>query len=390
MMTSQESLRYFESMLPSCLSLLQQLVELESYSLDKDGVDALAVFLAEEFRSRGAAVTLLPHAERGSALKAVWKTAADKKPILVLGHLDTVWPRGAVAARPFRLEGRRAFGPGVFDMKSGILLALMVCQALRDRVSKAGSDVIFFFTADEEVGTEAGLPALRQAAEACRAVLCLEPPLPGGKVKTFRKGVGTFHIRVSGIPAHAGVDHARGANAILELSRQVVQLQAMTDYERGITVSVGRIQGGTASNVVPAEAEAEVDFRVSSAADGEGMEKRIRSLAPFDPRCTLHIDGGVNRPPLERTPAVIALYQKARVVAADLGMDLGEGSTGGGSDGSFTAAMGVPTLDGLGIDGDGAHATDEYVEIGDIPRRAALLCQLIRALTNEAFEAILE
>lgn len=371
---------YFAAILDPALRLLRQLVEIETHSADKRGIDRLAAFLAREFKSLGAGAEVLPSASSGNALKALWRGTGSGRPILLLGHLDTVWPAGTLAARPFSLNDGRAYGPGVFDMKGGILVCLLVCRALHEQRAHAGSDVIFFFTPDEETGTAAGLPLLRPIAEACRLVLCLEPPLPGGKTKTFRKGVGQFHLGVTGVAAHAGVDHEKGANAILELSRQVVKLQKMTDYGRGITVSVGTVRGGAAANVVPECAEAEVDFRFSKPADGRRLEERIRRLRSFDPRCRLELMGGINRPPLERTAAVSGLYHKAKAIAARIGMQLGEGDTGGGSDGSFTAALGIPTLDGLGVDGDGAHAAHEHILIDDLPRRAALLSLLVQEL----------
>ncbi len=377
-MESLELFRYFESRTSESLALLARLVEMESNSLDKTGVDRLASFLAGEFRARGAEAHLLPDSECGNLLKAIWR--GGRKPVMILGHLDTVWPGGTVELRPFRLEDGRAFGPGVFDMKGGILLALLACEAFHRGFVDPGKDVVFFFTSDEEIGTRAGLPHLKSAAEMCAAVLCLEPPLPGGKVKTFRKGVSNYRIRVKGIASHAGVDHAAGANAIVELSRHILDLQAMTDYERGITVSAGTMHGGTASNIVPAEAEAELDVRTSSKAQASYMDTRMQALKPYDARCIILVDGGINRPPLERTEGVVALYLKARGLAAELGMDLGEGSTGGGSDGSFTAALGIPTLDGLGVDGAGAHAVHEHIETSDIARRAALICRLIQSI----------
>jgi glutamate carboxypeptidase len=211
-------------------------------------------------------------------------------------------------------------------------------------------------------------------------VLCLEPPLPGGKVKTFRKGVGDFKLTVRGVAAHAGVEHQSGASAIAEVSRIVLKLEAMTNYSKGITVNVGAIRGGTVANVVPEEAEVEVDLRFPTASDGEKLEESIRSLRPSDTRCIIKMVGGINRPPLERTPSVVNLYEKARGIAAGIGINLGEGSTGGASDGSFTAALGIPTLDGLGVEGEGAHAQHESITTSDIPLRAALLCELIRCL----------
>ncbi len=380
MTDSLQLLAYFDSGLSEAVALLRRLVEMESNSLDKPGVDRVASFLAREFRSLGSQVEVLQEPRRGNLLKATWHGRG--RPVMVLGHLDTVWSSGTLERRPFRLDAGRAYGPGIFDMKSGILLALLACGAFQKGRIDPGKEVIFFFTSDEEIGTEAGLPHLRSAVENCAAVLCLEPPLNGGGAKTFRKGVSTYRIRVQGIASHAGVDHAGGANAIAELSRQVLALQEMTCYARGITVSIGLMRGGTASNVVPADAEAEVDVRASTSADALWMDERIRALKPHDARCTLQVTGGVNRPPLERSEGVIRLYLKARAVAAELGMDLAEGSTGGGSDGSYTASMGIPTLDGLGVEGDGAHAEHEYIEVACIPRRAALLCRLIQSIES--------
>jgi glutamate carboxypeptidase len=381
-MSSSELLGYFEDRLGEALVLLKRLVEIESNSFDKEGVDALASFLAQEFCSRGAQAEVLPASDKGNLLKATWKGDERPRPVMVLGHLDTVWPRGTAFARPFKISEGKAWGPGIFDMKGGILLSLLACQAFQKGLVRPSKDVIFFFTSDEEIGTCAGLQHLKTVAADCRAVLCLEPPLKGGSVKTFRKGVATYRIAVNGLASHAGVDHAGGANAIAELSRLVLELQAMTDYERGITVNVGKIQGGTTSNVVPPAAEAEVDVRSCSRADSSWMDDRIRGLTVQDGRCTLRIEGGPNRPPLERSPGVVDLYLKARRIAAEIGMDLGEGSTGGGSDGSFTADMGIPTLDGLGVSGDGAHAEHEHIVVADIPRRAALLCRLIQSIED--------
>jgi glutamate carboxypeptidase len=375
-----ELLNFFEAGLGDTLVLLEKLVSAESCSLDKKGVDALALFLCEEFCASGAQVEMLPGGTRGNLLKATWKGEGRSRPIMVLGHLDTVWPRGTLRARQFTISDGRAYGPGVFDMKAGILLCLLACRALQRRLVVSGADVIFFFTSDEEIGTTCGLPYLTKLAKDCRAVLCLEPPLKEGGVKTFRKGVATYRILVNGVASHAGVDHEAGANAIVELCRLVQQAQSMTDYQRGITVNAGTIQGGTASNVVPASAEAEIDVRAGSRGDLSWMDGRIRGLKPADPRCRLMIEGGINRPPLERTEGVATLYLNARAIAAEIGMDLGEGATGGGSDGSFTADMGIPTLDGLGVGGDGAHSDREYIEVADIPRRAALLCGLIRSI----------
>ncbi len=379
-MSASELLPYFQGMLPEAVDLLGELVASESHSGDKSAVDTLAAELAGHFNRRGAAASVLPAERSGNSLCAVWRSGSSTKPILVLGHIDTVWPSGTARARPFRVEKGRAFGPGIYDMKAGLLLSLLVAQALKEGLAKPDRDVVFLFTGDEETGTAGGLPHLRRHAAGCRAVLCLEPPLPGGLAKTSRKGVGVYRLSVQGISAHAGVEPEKGASAILELSRQVTLLDDWNDREAGTAITVGRIRGGTASNVVPAEAEAEIDVRVVNSEKGRAIEERMRCLRPYDNRCTLQLAGGMNRPPLERTLAVLDLYQRARLAALEMGWELGEGASGGGSDGSFTAAMGIPTLDGLGVEGDGAHAEHENIEIGNIPRRAALLCRLLETL----------
>jgi glutamate carboxypeptidase len=380
MIAPLDLLGYFSTHGDEHLALLRSLVEMESCSLDKSGIDRLADFLAREFESNGATAEILPLTGSGNALKAVWQGKGSGKPILLLGHLDTVWPAGTIAQRPFAVKDGKAYGPGIYDMKSGILLCLLLCRGMRDRVLQPDRDVIFFFMPDEESGSVVGLPMLEAIAKASRAVLCLEPPLPGGKAKTFRKGVGTFRLRIAGIASHAGVEPEKGASAILEMSRQIIKLQKMSSEERGITVSVGTVKGGSAVNVVPSFAEAEIDFRFATLEAGRRLAKRIRSLRPQDERCSFEIEGGINRPPLERTGAVAGLFQRARALAAAIGMELGEGGTGGGSDGSFTAALGIPTLDGLGVDGDGAHAVHEHIIVADLPRRAALLGMLVQEL----------
>lgn len=377
---SGQSCGYFQSSLEEALALLRRLVELDSYTRDKRGVDALAGFLAGEFQARGAPAELLPMDDVGNILVARWNSGKPGAPVMVLGHLDTVWPPGTLAERPFSIRDGRAYGPGTFDMKGGILLCLLACRAFQEGRWQPAHDVIFYFLSDEEMGVGAGLPLLETAARQCRAVLCLEPPLPGGRAKTSRKGAGEFRVIVEGIPAHAGVDPEKGASAIVELSRLVLQLQALNDHIAGATVNVGLIRGGSSANVVAGSAEATVDFRFVTAAQGEDLAARILSLGTEDRRCRVRIEGGIRRPPLVRTAGVAALYEKARVVAEHVGMPFGEGASGGSSDGSFTASLGVPTLDGLGIDGDGAHAAHEHVRISDIPTRAEFLCELLRSL----------
>ncbi len=381
MRTPAKLLRYFSAHRDEHLALLKQIVEMESHSLDKGGIDRLADFLAGQFEASGARAEILPLVGCGNALKVVGPGTGTGRPILILGHLDTVWQPGTVVQRPFVVKDGKAYGPGIYDMKSGVLLCILLCRALRDRMVQPMREVVFFFVPDEEIGSAGGLTILEKIARDSCAVLCLEPPLAGGNAKTSRKGVGTFRLRIAGIAAHAGVEPEKGASAILEISRQILKLQRMNSEDRGVTVSVGTVKGGSASNVVPSFAEAEIDFRFATLAEGRRLESRIRGLSPQDRRCKFKIEGGINRPPLLRSSAVAQLFRQARKAAASIGMKLGEGGSGGGSDGSFTAALGIPTLDGLGVDGGGAHAMHEHIIVADLPRRAALLGLLVQELS---------
>ncbi len=381
MRTPSDLLSYFSAHRDEHLALLKQIVEMESHSLDKGGIDRLADFLAEQFEACGAKAEILPRVGCGNALRVVGPSTGTGRPILVLGHLDTVWQPGTVVQRPFAVKDGKAYGPGIYDMKSGILLCILLCRALRDRMVQPVREVVFFFMPDEEIGSAGGLPILEKTVRDSCAALCLEPPLPGGKAKTCRKGVGTFRLRIAGIAAHAGVEPQKGASAILEMSRQILKLQRMNSENRGVTVSVGTVKGGSASNVVPSFAESEIDFRFATIEEGRRLERRIRGLRPQDRRCKFKIEGGINRPPLVRSSAVVQLFRQARKAAASIGMKLGEGGSGGGSDGSFTAALGIPTLDGLGVDGGGAHAMHEHIIVADLPRRAALLGLLVQELS---------
>jgi glutamate carboxypeptidase len=293
----------------------------------------------------------------------------------LLGHTDTVWPAGEIAKRPFKIESGRAFGPGVFDMKSGIVLMWLALGALTDK------PVTVLLTSDEEAGSPSSRALIEAEASECRTVLVLEPSLPGGALKTARKGNGRFTIKAIGRAAHAGIEPQKGVNAIEELSHQILRVQRMTDLNRGTTVTVGLVQGGTRSNVVPAEAAAEIDVRVTSLREAERIGTSIKNLAPQLPEARLEIRGSMNRPPMERTADTARLFDLARTLAAEIGIGLKEGDTGGASDGNFTSALGIPTLDGLGAVGGGAHAVDEWVEIDSLAVRAALVAGLIREIS---------
>jgi glutamate carboxypeptidase len=361
------------------VDLLRRLVELESPSDNKGALDKLGKLLAIEFFRLGAEVTFSPQTEAGNHLKAEFPGASGK-PVLLLGHFDTVWPLGTLEKMPFRVEGGRAFGPGVYDMKAGVVMMLFALRALRT----AGAQhrpVIVLLDTDEEVGSRTGRPLVEATARNCEAVLVLEPSQSiKGHLKTARKGVGDFMVRVRGRASHAGVDFEKGHSAIVELSRQLLEITKFTDLARGITVNPGVIYGGTRTNVVAAEAVAEIDVRIARLADGPELEKKFLSLHSFDPGCTIEVTGGMNRPPMERTEGTVRLFQIAREQAAALGMSVDEASTGGGSDGNFTSALGIPTLDGLGAVGEGAHAANESILVEELPRRTALLAALIQSL----------
>jgi glutamate carboxypeptidase len=293
---------------------------------------------------------------------------------LILGHMDTVFPAGEAARRPFRIENGRATGPGVFDMKAGIVLVWAALKAL-DAVPRP---VTVLLTSDEEIGSPSSRQLIEKEASQASAVLVLEPSLPGGTLKTARKGVGRFTVMATGRAAHAGIDPARGINAIEEIAHQILQLQRMSDPSRGTTVTVGLVQGGSRVNVVPAEAAVDVDVRVPNNEEARRISEAIHGLQAIVPGATLQVRGGINRPPMERTTDTARLLELAKKIGNEIGIAVQEGSTGGASDGNFTAAMGIPTLDGLGAVGDGAHALDEFVDMDSLSVRAALIAGLIR------------
>lgn len=361
------------------MTLLQRMVEIESPSDDKAAVDCMGAFLAQEFERVGGKVTFYPQKEAGNHLKAEF-VGGSGKPALLLGHFDTVWPLGTLARMPFRVEAGRAFGPGVYDMKAGVAMMIFALRALKES-GAAHRPVTILLDTDEEIGSTTGRPIVEATAKDCEAVLVLEPSQgPHGHLKTSRKGVGDVTIRVRGRASHSGVDFEKGHSAIVELARQLLEIVKFTDPSRGITVNPGLIQGGTRSNVVAAEAWAEVDLRVVHAADAALLEQKFAALKPFNPECSIEISGGINRPPMERTEGTVRLFGIAREIASSIGMALEESSTGGGSDGNFTSALGIPTLDGLGPLGEGAHASNESVVIEELPQRTAILAGLIRSL----------
>ena len=367
----------------SILKSIQELVERETKSREESRLNEIASFVAGQVREIGAQVELIPQPGYGTHLLArfAFEHERAEQRVLVVGHLDTVWPVGALERLPFRVtpEGR-AHGPGIFDMKSGVAIAVESLRTIVSRRLVTKRPVTLLLTCDEEIGSKTSRSLVEEEAKNAAAALVLEPPVTGGVVKTGRKGIGTFTVRALGRAAHAGLDPEKGVNAIVELAHQTLCLAALNDYERGITVSVGLIEGGSALNVVPAEAFAKVDVRYWTPEDGERVIRAIRELKPALAGAQIEVSGAINRPPMPRSEKNVALYEHARALASELGFDLRDEVVGGGSDGNFTAAMGVPTLDGLGVDGAGAHAEHEHIIIDDIPRRAALLTRLIQTL----------
>ena len=377
MLDPKPLLAYCQSELSAMTACLRQAVEIESPSLNKAAIDCLANFLAKECGKRGGIVQVLDHPAAGSAVVAEFRGGAgEAKPILLLGHLDTVWEIGTLANMPFAVREGCAYGPGIFDMKSGIVCALWALQAAAALKLRLPGPVRLFLNADEEVSSFAFREELLAEARRARAVLVLEPAAAQGAIKTSRKGVGEFQVTVHGRSSHAGINPAAGVNAISELARQIPRIEKLARPKRGLTVNVDVIQGGTRVNVIPELAVARVDVRVPTARDSERIEAKMRALTPIHPEAKLEITGGVNRRPLERKMAR-ALFEKARELGREMGLELAEASTGGGSDGNLTAALGIPTLDGLGGTGDGAHARHEHIILAELPGRAALLAALI-------------
>jgi glutamate carboxypeptidase len=377
------ALAYLRGRERAMVRVLGEFVRCESFSYEKKAVDAFGAMVAREWKRRGAAVRVLKSKERGDNLRLEIRASAARAAgqILVIGHIDTVYPVGTVAKMPFRVSGGRAWGPGTFDMKGGIVLALFAVDALRALRVPVRKDLVFLWTSDEEIGSEASRATIEAEARKSDAVLVLEPSFgPEGRLKTQRKGVGGVDLTVTGKSAHAGIDPEKGVNAVHELALQIERLMRLNDRKRGITVQTTVVGGGTVSNVVPETARAEVDIRFTRLVDGAKLERKIHSLKPALKGARLAIVGGVNRPPLERTPEIATLFAKAQALAAEMGVKLGEAATGGGSDGNFTAAIGVPTLDGLGCVGDGAHSPHEHVVIRALAERAALIAGLLATL----------
>jgi glutamate carboxypeptidase len=367
---------------PQMTRTLARLVRAESPSTNKPALDRLARIVAAEWRRRGATVRVLRQSAAGDQVRVEWNPAGThgRAPILLLGHLDTVFELGTLQRTPFRLRGGRAFGPGTFDMKSGLVIALYAVEALRALKLRPRRPIVCLWTSDEEIGSHASRAAIERQARASCAALVLEPAGgTRGDLKTARKGVGEVTLEVTGRSAHAGLDPRSGVNAILELSLQLARLQRLNQPALGVTVSAGVIQGGTRSNVIPDHAMALVDLRAPDLREMRSLERSLRALRPILPGAKLSVRGGFNRAPLEPRMSE-ALYARAERLARKMGISVGQCSVGGGSDGNFTAAISVPTLDGMGGVGGGAHSPGEFVLLRSLPERAALLAALLLEL----------
>jgi glutamate carboxypeptidase len=379
----RERLRYFEAEQDALIRTIREFVEIESPSDDKPALDRMCRFLADRFEAFGGRPRLHHADDVGNSVQIDFPgrdPGGEKiKPVLLLGHFDTVYPLGTLANMPCHIADGRMHGPGVLDMKSGIALMLFAIEALHSWHSGLPRPVTVFLVSDEEVGSYSSRKITEELARESAAVLVLEPAGPRGAVKTARKGVGEYTLTVKGVAAHAGLDPGKGHSAILELARQIVVVSKMNNLKQGISVNAGVIRGGTRTNVIAAEATAEFDVRITHAKQAVGLDRKFRSLKPFDEKCTLSVEGNINRLPMERTAGVAALYKKAQAVARQIGWKLEEAAVGGGSDGNFTAGIGIPTLDGMGGFGEGAHAVHEHIVISELPRRALLLAGMIES-----------
>jgi glutamate carboxypeptidase len=360
------------------IDLTEELVRVESPTDNKAAVDACVALAAEHARSLGGRVKLHRQKLIGDVFEARFgpkRKACGAKPVMLLGHLDTVWPLGTLKSMPCREGEGRLWGPGTLDMKAGVAMAFTAIEMLAE-TGLLKREIVLLLNTDEEVGSAISRPITERLAAASEAVFVLEPA-QGLAYKTARKGTGDWRIEIKGVAAHAGVDFEKGASAVLELARVVQTVSGWTDLKRGLTVSVGLVGGGSKTNVIPAEAWAEVDGRIVRASDGKRLERKFAALKPVDKRCTISVTGGMNRPPMVRSRGTVKLFHQARSLAAEVGFVLEEASTGGGSDGNFTAALGIPTLDGMGAVGEGAHARHESIVLEHLAPRTALLAGML-------------
>ena len=374
----RERLTYFEAKQPEMLETIREFVEIESPSDSKAAADRMGMFLAEKFKGLGGTVRLHRAEKFGDHLQITFPSLSSAKPVLLLGHFDTVYPLGTLETMLCGVAGDRMHGPGVLDMKAGIALMFYAIEALQKWHGNLPRPITVFLVSDEEVGSDSSRKITEALARESDAVFVLEPAAGlKGSLKTARKGVGDYTLKIKGVAAHAGLDPGKGHSAIIELAHQIAAISKLADPKAGLTLNPGIVHGGTRTNVVAAEASVVVDVRISSAKQASTIDRKLRSLKPLDKHCTLHLEGGINRLPMERNAGVAALYEKACEIGKQLDWKVGEASVGGGSDGNFTAGIGIPTLDGMGAVGDGAHAVHEHILVSELPRRALLLAEMI-------------
>jgi len=376
----RERLQYFVERNESLVQTIREFVEIESPSDNKQAGDRMGAVLAGRFESLGGRAKIHRTEDYADNLQIDFPGRDGAKPVLLLGHFDTVYPLGTLANMPCRIVDGTLQGPGVLDMKSGVALMMSAIEALKSWHRALPRPVTVFLVSDEEVGSSSSRKITEDLARQSAGVLVLEPAAGlRGAVKTARKGVGEYKLTVQGVAAHAGLDPGKGHSAILELSRQISAISKLSDLRHGISVNPGVIRGGTRTNVVAAEASIEIDVRIREVKQAKTLDRKLRALKPFNKHCKLRIEGGINRLPMERTEGVAALYKKAQHIANEISWKLEEAAVGGGSDGNFTAGLGIPTLDGLGGVGEGAHAIHEYIVISELPRRALLLAGMIES-----------
>ena len=376
----RERLQYFVERNESLVQTIREFAEIESPSDNKQAGDRMGAVLAGRFESLGGRAKIHGCDNYADNLQIDFPGREGAKPVLLLGHFDTVYPMGTLANMPCRIVDGSLHGPGVLDMKSGIALMMSAIEALKSWHGMLPRPVTVFLVSDEEVGSSSSRKITEDLARKSAGVLVLEPAAGlRGAVKTARKGVGEYKLTVQGVAAHAGLDPGKGHSAILELSRQINAISNLSDLRHGISVNPGVIRGGTRTNVIAAEASVEIDVRIKEVKQAKALDRKLRALKPLNKHCKLRIEGGINRLPMERTEGVAALYKKAQHIAREISWKLEEAAVGGGSDGNFTAGLGIPTLDGLGGVGEGAHAIHEYIVISELPRRALLLAGMIES-----------
>lgn len=368
-------MEYFNSQRDTFLDFIKDIVTFETPSDSRNDINKLVTFLEEKFQEIGCQSQILDGRPHGDHLLVSCGEGQEK--ILLLCHMDTVWRAGTLEKMPFKIEGNKASGPGIFDMKAGIAFLWFVFKAFVDLEQKPDKEILALITSDEESGSETAKKYITEYAKDCKAVLVIEPAGEGGALKTFRKGLGMVNVKIKGKAAHAGLDHKNGISAIKELAELILKAESLTDYSKGTTVNVGLVRGGTVSNVVAAEAYAEIDFRFSEPIEGEKIDQFFKNYMPSVQGVKVEFSGGLDRMPLMRTPEVVSLFEKAKECAKELKLDIEEIAVGGVSDGNFTSAIGIPTLDGLGAIGGGAHAEDEHILIDETMQRVILLYKLL-------------